>query len=309
MRVLVTGAGGFVGRWLTEALGRAGHAVAAPGRADLDVTVVDSVRRALARFEPDAVVHLAAVSFAPDARSDPSRALQINVGGTVNLLEAVRRSALPPVVLVTGSSEVYGAPASSDLPLTEASPLAPRTPYALSKAGQEGVSLAYAARYRLRLVATRSFNHSGPGQRPVFVVPALAGRILAVREGREAAIRVGNVDVRRDFTDVRDVAQAYRLLLEAAHEGRIEPGGAVFNVASGRAVAVREIIDRLCALAGVSPGISIDEALVRPDDPPEIRGDASALRRLTGWRPERPLAGTLADVWDEVCRSGGAYEA
>jgi GDP-4-dehydro-6-deoxy-D-mannose reductase len=285
MRVLVT-AEGFVGRWLTEALAAAGHAVAAPGRADLDVTVAESVRHALARFEPDAVAHLAAVSFAPDARSDPARALLVNVGGTINLLEAVRGRASPPVVLVTGSSEVYGAPDPSELPLSEESPLAPRTPYALSKAAQEGVSLAYAARYRLRLVATRSFNHSGPGQRPVFVVPALAARIAAVREGREPAIPVGNVDVRRDFTDVRDVARAYRLLLEAAHGGRIERGGAVLNVASGRAIAVREIVDRLCALAGVPARISTDPALVRPDDPPEHH---AACERCCG-RPADPAA-------------------
>ncbi|MDQ3871370.1 MAG: GDP-mannose 4,6-dehydratase, partial [Chloroflexota bacterium] len=237
------------------------------------------------------------------------RALQVNIGGTVNLLETVRRRPTPPVVLVTGSSEVYGAPDPADLPLSEASPLAPRTPYALSKAGQEGVSLAYAARYRLRLVATRSFNHSGPGQRPVFVVPALAARILAVREGREAVIRVGNVDVRRDFTDVRDVAQAYRLLLEAAYEGRIERGGGVFNVASGRATAVREIIDRLCALAGIHAWTSTDPELVRPDDPAEIRGDAAALRSLTGWSPAHDMTQTLADVWDEVRRAERSGEA
>lgn len=307
MRVLVTGAGGFVGRWLTDELEAAGHAIAAPASAELDVTDPDSIGGALGRFRPDAVAHLAAVAFAPDARADPARAFAVNVGGTVNLFEEIRRSASGPVVLVTGSSEVYGAPDPSELPLTEESPLRPATPYALSKAAQESVALAYAARLGLRVVVTRSFNHSGPGQRPVFVVPALAARVRDARNGGEPVIRVGNLDVRRDFTDVRDVVRAYRLLLEAAHAERTGDGGAVFNVASGRAVPVRDVVEQLCELAGVAPKTVTDPDLVRPNDPPEIRGDYGALRFLTGWEPTLGVSQMLGAVWDAV--SGDVSEA
>ena len=300
MRILVTGARGFVGRWLVRELEQHGHTVLQGARPELDVTDRTAVRAALERGSPEAIAHLAAVSFAPDASADPARAFEVNVGGTINLLEAVRAVERPPAVLVTGSSEVYGAPDTADLPLRESSPLAPRTAYALSKAAQEAVALSYASSYALRLVVTRAFNHSGPGQRPVFVVPAVADRIRALRDGAQDAIRVGNTSVRRDFSDVRDVVRAYRLLLEGLMDGRLAAGGAVFNVASGESVAISELIEELCRLAGVQPRTTTDSALVRPDDPAEIRGDAAALREATGWRPEHGVREMLASVWEDV---------
>jgi GDP-4-dehydro-6-deoxy-D-mannose reductase len=298
LRVLVTGAGGFVGQWLVSELESAGHEVIAPiGRASLDVTDAAAVRNAFAAAKPDAVAHLAAISLAGEARSAPAEALRVTVGGTVNVLEAALPAARPPAVLVTGSAEVYGTPDPAALPLREDAALAPRTPYALSKVAQEGVALSYAARSGLPLVVTRSFNHSGAGQRPGFVVPDLAGRVRAVQGGETAAVRVGNLQVRRDFTDVRDVARAYRLLLEALADGRIAPGGAVLNVASGRSVEIGEILRRLLELAGVSPEIAVDPDLVRPGEAPDIRGDPAALREATGWTPEHDVASMLAEVW------------
>jgi GDP-4-dehydro-6-deoxy-D-mannose reductase len=309
MRVAVTGARGFVGRWLTRELESRGHTVVAGDRPGLDVQDSSSTRAFLERAAPDAVAHLAAVSFAPDARAEPERAFETNVGGTMHLLEAVRLVDPSPAILVTGSSEVYGSPASEDLPLRESAPLRPRTPYGLSKAAQEAVAIAYARRYGLRAVVTRSFNHSGPGQRPVFVVPAVAARVLALRNGADSKIAVGNTEVRRDFTDVRDVVAAYVLLLEAAVDGRIEPGGQVLNVASGRSVAIRELIEELCRLAGVEPRLETDPALVRADDPPEIVGDAGELRRLTGWAPQHDVREMLAAVWADVSESPAGASA
>lgn len=296
MRVLVTGGSGFVGRWLTDNLKRAGHQILADGER-IDVTQSADIRHAVSETLPDAIAHLAAVSFAPAAAANPINAMAVAVGGTINVLEAVRSMANPSVVLVTGSSEVYGLPDPKDLPLREDSPLHPRKPYALSKAAQESVALAYAARFDLHVVVTRSFNHTGPGQSEHFVVPAMTRRVHALAVGSSETIPAGNVDVRRDICDVRDVAEAYRLLLEAARRGEIGARGLVINVGSGRSVAIRWIVEELCRLAGVEPRLRVDPDLVRPDDAPEIRGDPALIRHLTGWKAHTPLTTTLADMW------------
>ncbi len=296
MRVLVTGASGFVGRWLSRALRARGHEVV-EGEARLDVTDHRALRAALGRLRPDAVAHLAAVAFGPDAGADPAQAFRVTVGGTVNLFEAVRALPTPPVVLVTGSSDVYGIPAAHELPLAETAPLRPVKPYALSKAAQESIALAYAARHGVRVVVTRSFNHAGPGQRPVFVIPALAERVAAVVRGEADEVPVGNLDVRRDVTDVRDVVEAYVSLLEALHQDALGQNGLALNICSGRSVTIRWLLEELGRLAGIQPRIRIDPALVRPDDAPDLRGDASAVERLIGWRATTPLETTLADIW------------
>jgi GDP-4-dehydro-6-deoxy-D-mannose reductase len=295
LRIAVTGAGGFVGRWLTAELGSAGHEPVElePGR---DVRDVGGLGDWLRSVRPDAVAHLAAVSFGPDARARPAEAFEINVGGTIALMEAVRALEAVPIVLVTGSSEVYGLPHADDLPLRESQPLAPANPYGLSKAAQEAVAIAYAGRHGMRVVVTRAFNHIGPGQRPDFVVPALTDRLLAVRSGTTDRVRVGNLHVRRDLTDVRDVVVAYRALLEGLAAGTIAPGGAIFNVASGHSVTIDHVLDRLAQLIGVSPAIEVDPDLVRATDAPEIVGDPSAIEEAVGWRPRVPLDQTLSDI-------------
>jgi GDP-4-dehydro-6-deoxy-D-mannose reductase len=222
------------------------------------------------------------------------------VGGTVALFEALRGLGLRPPVLVSGSADSYGLPRKSDLPLREDAPVAPCNPYALSKLAQEGVCAEACLRDGLQVVVTRSFNHTGPGQRPVFVVPAMAARVMAVKRGLARTIPAGNVEVRRDLTDVRDVVAAYRLLVEATARGALLDRFTVVNVASGRSVTIRSVVERLAALAGVEPVIEIDPSLVRPDDPAEIRGDAGLLRRLTGWQPVIPLERTLADVLGSI---------
>jgi GDP-4-dehydro-6-deoxy-D-mannose reductase len=304
VRVFVTGVTGFVGRWLAAELREVGHEVIHGGGADgtvrLDVTDDQAVIEAVSTARPDALIHLAAVSSATEAAGDRQTAFEVAVAGTVNVMEAVRALEDEPAVLVVSSSEVYGSPATEDLPLTEAAPLRPRTPYAIAKVAQESVALAYAARLDLRVAVARSFNHIGPGQRPVFVVPALAQRILALKSGEADDIPVGNLDVRRDFTDVRDVARAYRLLVDRLADGSIDRGGAVFNVASGRAASIRHIVDVLAGAAAVEVRTRVDPTLVRMDDPEEIRGDAHRLRRTTGWQPTYSLDETLHAVWHDV---------
>jgi GDP-4-dehydro-6-deoxy-D-mannose reductase len=276
----------------------AGHdAVGTPPSSSLDITDAAAVAAFVSDVRPDAIAHLAAISFGPDARRDPARAFAVNEGGTRSVLSAAAHRADVPV-LVAGSSDVYGAPSPEDLPLSESAPVRASQPYALSKIGSERA--AREAGRDIPVAVVRAFNHTGPGQRPEFVVPALAERI-AIAAGRgEDSIRAGNVDVRRDFTDVRDVVRAYRLILEGMADGNLTPGHRLYNVASGRAVAIREIVAILAALAGVDVAIEVDPALVRPDDPPEIRGDATLITSDLGWRPAIPLDVTLRDVMDEI---------
>lgn len=299
MRVFVTGASGFVGPWLEKELRGHGHDfVAAPGPDILDIADRSGLMGWLDDPDgvPDAVVHLAGMAFAPDAQQDPSEAFRVNVGGTVALFEALREIGIKPPILVSGSADVYGTPRPADLPLREDAPLTPKSPYSLSKVAQEGVAVEAASRYGFPLVMTRSFNHTGPGQRPVFVVPAMAQRVMAVKRGQAKSIPAGNLDVRRDLTDVRDIVVAYRLLIEAAAKGALPDSCTIVNVASGAVISVREVIERLCAISGIEPVIDTDPSLVRTDDPFEVRGDASLIRQLVGWEPVIPLEQTFVDL-------------
>lgn len=297
MRILVTGATGFVGRWLVRELEGAGHEVVSPGdQVRLDVTDRAGVETGVAAVRPDAIVHLAAVSFGPDAGREPAQALAVNVGGTINVVQALGSIGRPAILLVPSSSEVYGPPDPADLPLAETAPIRPRAPYALTKAAQEAIALRLGPEHGVWVVVCRSFNHTGPGQRVDFAIPAFASRILAAQATGERQIRVGNVDVRRDIGDVRDVVRAYRLLLELAHDGGTPAEGLVVNVATGTSVAMRDAIAGLSAAAGYSVELEPDAALIRADDAPDIRGDSTRLRALTGWRPEIPLDQTLNDV-------------
>jgi GDP-4-dehydro-6-deoxy-D-mannose reductase len=275
--------------------------------ADVDVRDRDAVHKLLADARPDAIAHLAAIAFAPEAAADPAGSFAVAVGGTINIFEGLSQLRPRPIVLVTGSSEVYGIPKRpSELPLTEESPLAPATTYAQSKAAQEALALAYAERSRTTVVVTRSFSHTGPGQRPVFVVPAIAQRILAVANGMASDVPVGNLDVKRDMLDVRDVVVAYRLLMEAARAGNLPPGGTVVNVCSGSAVSIRQIVRLMCEVAGIEPRLRVESSLVRKDDALEVRGDSSRIAKLVGWMPAIPLSQTIADVWASTSQTATA---
>lgn len=304
MRVLVTGATGFVGRWLVGELTAHGHEpIAAPSSSRLDVTHGAQVAALVHDVEPDRIIHLAAIAYGPDARRDPARALAVNADGTRNVVEAAATGGRGPIpVLTVSSSEVYGQPEAHDLPLREDAPLRTDQPYGLSKIAAEHAAREAATAGGVPLVVVRPFNHTGPGQRSSFVVPALATRVLEAAGRGDTSIPTGNLDVRRDFCDVRDVVRAYRLLLESIGSSGASDMSVTYNVASGRSVAIHEILERIARLAGAAIEPRLDPDLVRSTDPPDIRGDASALDTAVGWRPSIALETTLADVLEDVRR-------
>jgi GDP-4-dehydro-6-deoxy-D-mannose reductase len=313
VRVLVTGADGFVGRHLVEELIEAGHEVSAgcrPGgepaetwlspRArdtvtllPLEISQSDSVISALSR-PVEAIVHLAAVASGSQARQDPGRAWEVNAAGTARLIEAaaaLRQSGgLDPLVIVVSSAEVYGnGPAT---PRVETDPLAPQSPYAASKVGAEVAALEAWRRNAVRVIIARAFPHTGRGQSPLYVVPAFLQRLRAARSAGAARVPTGNLEPVRDLLDVRDVVRAYIALLTAGVPGE------AYNVARGEGVTLGDLFRRLANLVGADAEPVPDPTLIRPGDIQYLVGDPSKLRRATGWSPRITLEQTLREMVD-----------
>jgi len=290
VRSLITGGGGFVGKWLADHLRAQGDRVVAIDQ-EVEITDPAALLVALTKAAPDALYHLAALTHVGQSWEDPLRVLDVNVIGTGAVLAAARQCGTDPRILVVSSAEVYGAVTDPALlPLDEDSPSAPLTPYAASKLAAEALAVQAFLGHGQHVITVRPFNHIGPGQSPNFAVPALAKRIVEADKNRAKTIAVGNLSARRDFTDVRDVVRAYRLLIESGRPGT------VYNVCSGRDVSIREIADGLLELAGNALEFETDPSLVRQVEVPVLRGDPTRLTSATGWKPEIPLEQTLADV-------------
>jgi GDP-4-dehydro-6-deoxy-D-mannose reductase len=305
MRVLITGSGGFVGTHLVAVLRARGHEVVkSDHRAGDDVLAVDVtdplvVRGAVELARPDAIAHLAAQAFVPASLEDPDRTFAINAGGTLHLLDAVRDAvaagAPSPRVLVASSADVYGAQPADAYPLRETTAPRPRNPYAASKVAAEALAFAYARSFDVDAVVTRAFNHIGPGQDERFALAAFAQQLARIATGGDPLVLVGDLEASRDFLDVRDVCEAYALLLEGGGER-----GEIYNVCSGTATTMKELLRRLVLLARVPVEVREDPARMRPADVPVSVGDASKLRRATGWAPRIALAQTLRAVYDDA---------
>jgi GDP-4-dehydro-6-deoxy-D-mannose reductase len=289
-RVLITGATGFAGRHLVAACSAADDVVIpAPPSSSVDLRDPAATRALVADARPDVVFHLAARAHVGQSWEDPIGTLSDNVAMTAALLEAVRAAAPEAVVVAAGSGEEYGPPET--VPTTEAHPLRPQNPYAVSKASAGLLARFYADAHGLRVIHARAFNHAGPGQAPISAIANFAQQVAAGLDAGDDPVRVisGSPDTRRDFTDVRDIVRAYRLLAE-----RGEPG--LFNICSGVSRSARELIAALGSVAGVTIEHEVDPAKVRAHEVPEIRGSAERLHEATGWTPEIPLERTLADT-------------
>lgn len=286
MRAFVTGSSGFVGGHLRAHLTACGDEVV-PLSDGVDIAEPGALRAPLAAASPEVVYHLAALTHVGRSWAEPGETFRVNVVGTVELLSAVAELPRPPRVVLVSSSEVYGH--GTGEPLDEQCPVRPVTPYAASKAAAEIAAVQAGLGRDLDVVRVRPFNHIGPGQADAFVVSALAKRIVEAESRGEPTIPVGNLSAERDFTDVRDVVRAYRLLAERGESGE------AYNVCSGTAVSIAALVARLVRLAGAKVRPVEDEALFRPVDVARIVGTAAKLRACSGWVPEIGIDRTLSD--------------
>lgn len=313
MKVLITGITGFAGshladycletkekglevygiiRWRsrTENIEHLGDKVRL---LECDLRDATSTRDVIDEVRPDYIFHLAAQSFVPTSWRAPTESLVTNVIGQLNIFEAVRKINLKCRIQIACSSEEYGMVHDDELPITEDHPLRPLSPYGVSKVGQDMLGYQYFMSYKMDIVRTRAFNHTGPRRAPVFVVSDFAKQIADIEKGlRKPVLNVGNLESERDFSDVRDVARAYYLSLE---KGK---GGEVYNICSEKSWKIQDMLDQLLALTNVKIELKRDPSRLRPSDVPRLRGDCSKFKRDTGWAPSIPFERTLKDMLD-----------
>jgi GDP-4-dehydro-6-deoxy-D-mannose reductase len=311
MRALITGAYGFVGKYVAAELGEAGYSLILSDIAEPEVMAnppaagsiyqqcdllnFEDLSRMIREHQPGLIVHLAAQSSGGRSISNPGETFRTNISGFVNLMEGVRKYGEGSRVLAVGSGEEYGGKSPGEMPLGENSLPEPGNPYAASKVAQTMIATQYYRTYGIDVVATRSFNHTGPGQTDTFVLPSFARKCAEIEAGlREPVLKTGNLDIVRDFLDVRDVARAYRLLAEKGRAGRI------YNVCSGEGLKLEEALDIIIAQFDIDVEKGKDPGLFRPADVPVFIGDNSRLVEETGWKKkisvDEMLSG-LADYW------------
>ncbi len=303
-RALITGGEGFVGRYLVDALARQGYDVHATCKSECgeelptsavyhicDVVSPNSVNGLLFALKPDVIFHLASISFVPDSFDDPWHVFEVNLRGTLNILSASCMLGKRPMVVLIGSGEEYGMVDEKLLPADETTPLKPLSPYAVSKASADLLGYQYFSVYGLPVVRVRPFNHTGPGQSPRFVCSSFAKQIAMIEKGKqEPVIAVGNVSAVRDFTDVRDVINAYMLLVQYGRQGD------VYNVCSGKGYRISDILDMLIDMTDTKVEVRIDESKLREIDIPVMVGDCSKLVKETGWKRKYEIKETLRDL-------------
>ena len=303
-RALIVGAAGFVGKYLADELNAAGgwsvcvtkmpqEALSIASVTAYDLNILDrvAVDTLLAELRPEVIFHLAAQSSVAVSWKNPGLTVDVNIKGTLNLLDAVRDCGFSPRVLLIGSSEEYGAVVPEEIPVKETTLPRPGNIYAVTKNTQNQLGRLYAQAYGLDILSTRSFNHIGPNQTPLFVVADFCRQVVEIEKGRhEPVLQVGNLSAKRDFTDVRDVVRAYRLLALTGEKGE------TYNVGQGKAVEINVILQMILSLSKETIQVEIGPAKLRPIDVPIIEADISKLQKATGWKPEISLGQTLEET-------------
>ena len=309
MRILITGITGFVGSHLAEyALAKGDVEVFGTVRwrsrldnvehIENDITMLDcdlrdngAARRVLQEVRPDYIFHLAAQSFVPTSWIAPAETLSTNITAQLNLLEGIRELGLDSRIQVAGSSEEYGLVFEHEAPIKEDNPLRPLSPYAVSKVAQDFLAYQYHKSYGIFAVRTRAFNHTGPRRGHVFVTSNFSRQVAQIEKGKkEPVIEVGNLEARRDFSDVRDIVRGYWLALEKG-----EPGE-VYNIGSGKAITIQELLDLILSLSNIDIEVRQMPERMRPSDVELLVTDYSKFNRATGWKPEIPLEKTIEDL-------------
>lgn len=308
-KALITGITGFVGSHLAEYLLKEGLVVHGIVRwrsrkdnikkvqdklklHEADLLDAHSLYTVISKVRPDYIFHLAAQSFVKSSWISPANTLEINMVGTVNLFEVVRKAGLEKTISqIAGSSEEYGKVEPSEIPITEDNPLRPLSPYAVSKVGMDFLGYQYFQSYGMKIIRTRGFNHTGPRRGDVFAESTFAKQIAEIeKEKREAVVHVGNLEAQRDYTDVRDMVKAYYLSVL-----KCDPG-VLYNISSGKALKIKKVLDFLISKSKVKLKVKQDSARMRPSDVPILIGDSTRFRKKTGWKPEIPLEKTLLDL-------------
>jgi GDP-4-dehydro-6-deoxy-D-mannose reductase len=311
-KILITGASGFVGSHLADYLALNSNndlfgtsfskntsnnldkSLNKIKLLEVDLSKEEEVFKLIEDVKPDIIYHLAAFTSAVDSFSSPGETVLNNIACQINIFEAMRKSQLlESKTLVVSSAEIYGSVSPTDLPIDENTSFNPTNPYAVSKLTQDFLGRQYFLAYALKAVRVRPFNHIGPRQSTNFVVSAFAKKIAEIEKGKkEPVLSVGNLEAKRDFTDVRDVVRAYELLMEKGELGE------VYNIGSGTSYKIAEILEQLLALTTVKIKVEVDQSLFRPIDDPDLVCDSTKLKKLTGWTPKIPLAKTLEDTLD-----------
>lgn len=304
MKYLITGCSGFVAKHLVD------YIVNEDPRAMIfgldmkqpsylfahtfsQVNLLDyaQLENTICEFGPDYILHLASFSSVGKSWEKPKECFANNTSIFLNLAEVVRINKLNTRILSIGSSEEYGIVDKKDIPIVETQPLEPISPYAIARTAQEQLSVLYAESYNIDVVITRSFNHVGPGQEPIFAVPSIVRQFVICPSNKTCNLATGNTDIVRDFLDVRDVVKAYYSLLKKGRRG------AVYNICSGNGHSIAEVIDMISKISGKPYTLSKDPTLVRPNDNPIIIGSSKKLQNETGWKPLIPLYQSLEDIY------------
>lgn len=303
MRALITGVNGFVGHYLSKYLIEQGYEVYGTVIEDnikmdnvkikkmnlLNKTEVNDV---LTDINPDQIYHLAGQSAVGLSWKEPTLTMDVNINGTINLLDVVRNNNINTKVLIIGSSDEYGIITPEECPINEEHILKPTSPYAISKMTQEEISKLYIKAYKMNMIMVRAFNHIGPMQSKNFVVSDFASKIAEIEKGGEPIIRVGNLEAYRDFTDVRDIVRGYKLLMDY---GKI---GEIYNIGSGNPYKIQEILDILLSLSNIKIKVEIDPDKLRPSDVPIIKCDNLKIKSHVKWIPKYDIKDTLKDTLD-----------